>query len=176
MFHATTASNVTVAGYTAIPAGTPVTGRIVEAKAAGRLSGSAELGIELVSVRLSTGTELQDAAIVTQELSSKGVGRGGNTAAKTGGGAAFGAVVGALGGGGAGAGIGAGSGGALGLGANALTHGKDIDLKPEQLLEFKTGAALAVKIMLVDGQQIVPYPASAAPLQPRPEPTAAGQQ
>ena len=43
-FHATTASNVGYGGYTLIPAGTPVTGRVVEAKAAGRLSGSAPVG------------------------------------------------------------------------------------------------------------------------------------
>ena len=106
---------------------------------------------------------------MTQELSNKGQGRGTNTAEKAGGGAAFGAIVGGLAGGGAGAGIEAASGGALGLGANALTHGKDIDLKPEQLLQFHTSAPLDVRIMLVDGQQIVPQAASSAPLQPRPE-------
>lgn len=167
-FHATTASNVTLAGLTAIPTGTPVTGRIVEAKAAGRLSGAAELGVELVSVRLPGGTAPQDVSFVTQELSSKAQGRGTNTAEKAGGGAVFGGVVGALAGGGAGAGIGAASGGALGLGANILTHGKEIDLKPEQLLQFRTAAPLDVNVVLVDGQQIVPQAVSPTPLQSRP--------
>lgn len=76
-------------------------------------------------------------------------------------------MVGALAGGGAGAGIGAASGGALGLGANALTHGKEIDLKPEQLLQFHTAASLNVTIMLVNRQQIVPPTASAATFQAR---------
>ena len=169
-FHATTASNVGFGGYTLIPAGTPVTGRVVETKAAGRLSGAAVLGVELVSVQLPNGaTAPQDVSLVTQELSSKAQGRGTNTAEKAGGGAAFGAVVGALAGGGAGAGIGAASGGALGLGANAFTHGKEIDLKPEQLLQFHTAAPLDVKIMLVDGQQLIPQPASPAALQARPD-------
>ena len=92
-------------------------GHILEAKAAGRLSGSAELGLELVSVRLSTGTDSQGIDIVTQEISSKGAGRGGNTPAKTGSGAEFGVVVGALAGGCARACFRAASGGALGLGA-----------------------------------------------------------
>ena len=170
-FHATTASSITLAGFTAIPTGTPVTGRIVETKAAGRLAGAAVLGVELVSVRLPNGTAApQDISVVTQELSSKGQGRGTNTAEKAGGGAAFGAIVGGLAGGGAGAA----SGGALGLGANALTHGKEIDLKPEQLLTFRTNAPLDVKIMLVDGQQLIPQAAPAAPLQARPD-SSAGQ-
>ena len=169
-FHATTASNVGYGGYTLIPAGTPVTGRIVEAKPAGRLSGSALLGVELVSVRLPDGAETpQETSLVTQELSNKAQGRGTNTAEKAGGGAAFGAVVGALAGGGAGAGIGAASGGAIGLGANVLTHGKEIDLKPEQLLQFHTATPLDVKIMLVDGHQLIPQGVSPAPLQPRPD-------
>lgn len=173
-FHATTASNVAFAGFTAIPSGTVVTGRIVEAKAAGRLSGAAVLGVELVSIKLPNGTAApEEMSLVTQELSNKAQGRGTNTAEKAGGGAAFGAVVGALAGGGAGAGIGAASGGALGLGANVLTHGKEIDLKPEQLLQFRTAAPLGVKIMLVDGQQIVPQATSPAPLQARPEPPGA---
>ena len=175
-FHATTASNVGFGGYTLIPAGTPVMGRIVEAKAAGRLSGAAVLGVELVSVRLPNGTEApQDASLVTQELSNKAQGRGTNTAEKTGGGAAFGAVLGALAGGGAGAGVGAASGGALGLGANLLTHGREIDLKPEQLLQFHTAAPLDVKIMVVDGKQLIPQTASPAPLQARPDASAVQQ-
>ena len=51
-FHGTTASTISSGGYTLIPSGTEVTGRIVEAKAAGHFSGSAELAIELVSIRL----------------------------------------------------------------------------------------------------------------------------
>lgn len=166
-FHGTTAGNVSVGGLIAIPAGAAVTGRVVEAKAAGRLSGAAELGIELVSIRLPIGGESQDVSLVTQELSNEGAGRGANTAAKTGGGAAFGAVIGALAGGGAGAGVGAASGGVIGLGTNALTHGKDIDLKPEQLLQFHTAAPFDVKVRLVDGQQVPQIPASPPSLQSR---------
>ena len=156
-FHATTAVNVTLAGtpWIGIPSGTAVTGRIVDAKAAGRLSGAAELSVELLSINLSSPTGARDVAVLTDPLSSKGNGRGGNTAAKAGGGAALGAVVGALAGGGAGAGIGAASGGALGLGANALTHGKEIDLMPEHLLHFKTSAPLDVTIMLNNGTQVL---------------------
>ena len=155
-FHGTTAAAVTTSGFTAIPAGTSITGRLSEAKAAGHFSGSAELAVELVSLRLPAPSGPEDVSILTQELSNKAVGRGANTAEKAGGGAAFGAIIGALAGGGAGAGIGAASGGGLGLGANALTRGKEIDLKPEQLLTFRTSAPLDIKIVLVEGQQAVP--------------------
>jgi len=166
-FRGTTASNLTLLNYTVIPSGTPVTGRIVEAKPAGRLSGAAELTIELVSVRLNSESGPQDVSLNTQQLSIKAAGRGANTAEKAGGGAAFGAVVGALAGGGAGAGIGAASGGALGLGANVFTHGKEIDLKPEQMVQFRTSAPLDVPIMLKNGKQVQPAP-GAASLQARP--------
>ena len=56
-FHGTTASDIKFTAFTAIPAGTPMTGRSVETKAAGRLAGAAMLGVELVSVRLPNGTE-----------------------------------------------------------------------------------------------------------------------
>jgi hypothetical protein len=166
-FHGTTASNLMLLNYTAIPTGTPVTGRIVEAKPAGRLSGAAELTIELVSVRLNSGNGTQEVSLATQQLSSKANGRGANTAEKAGGGAALGAVVGALAGGGAGAGIGAVSGGALGLGANVFTHGKEIDLKPEQVEQFRTAAPLEVTIMLQNGKQVQPSTESSG-LQARP--------
>ena len=56
----------------------------------------------------------------------------------------MGAAIGAITGGGRGAGIGAASGGVVGLGASALTPGKQINLKPEALLQFQTEAAFDV--------------------------------
>ena len=169
-FNGTLAAAVTQNGMTLLPSGTPVVGRIVDAKPAGHFSGSAELAIELVSVRAPDGAAGHDVTALTQQLSSKANGRGANTAEKAGGGAAFGAIVGGLAGGGTGAAIGATSGGVLGLGANAITRGKEIDLKPEQLLQFRTAAPLQLTVMLVDGKQIVPQPASPSSLQPRSTP------
>jgi len=141
-FHGTTATSVTMNGFTLIPAGTPVMGRVIEAKAAGHFSGAADLSIELVSVRIQGANGPQDVSVLTQPLSSKAQGRGTNTGEKTGGGAALGAIIGGLAGGGAGAGIGALSGGVLGGGSNALSRGKEIVVKPEQLLPFRTSSPL----------------------------------
>lgn len=167
-FHGTTATSVTMNGFTLISAGTPVTGRVIEAKAAGHFSGAADLAIELVSGRLQGANGPQDVSLLTQPLSNKAQGRGTNTAEKTGGGAAFGAIIGGLAGGGAGAGIGALSGGVLGGGSNALSRGKEIVVKPEQLLPFRTSSPLEVTIVLVDGHQIVPADTSGPQLQGRP--------
>ena len=132
-----------------------MTGRIIEAKAAGRLSGAALLSIELVSLKLpAPGGQPQDVSIVTKPLSSKDKGNGTGTATKTAGGAGLGAVIGAIAGGGRGAGIGAASGGAVGLGASALTPGKQIDLKPEALLQFQTDAAFELTLQAPGGQQL----------------------
>ncbi len=139
-FQATIVANVLSGATVALPTGTPVTGRVVEAKAAGRLSGAAELSLELVSIQLNG----QPVAITTRELSNKVNGRGTSTAARTGGGAALGAIIGGIAGGGAGAGIGAASGGALGVGSNILRPGQQIVLKPEALLQFQTASNLDI--------------------------------
>jgi hypothetical protein len=53
VFHATIATNVIANGYVMLPAGTPVQGRVVEAKPAGHLVGSAVLTIELTRLTVS---------------------------------------------------------------------------------------------------------------------------
>ncbi len=151
-FHATVAANVFHNGYPLIPVGTPVLGRIVEAKPAGRLVGFALLSVELVSVRLPVpGSSDQDMSVVTQQVSSRNNGRGAGTAAAGAGGAGLGGLIGALGGGGKGAAIGATSGAALGVGARALTPGQQIDLKPEALVVFTTEASFSVPVTIHNG-------------------------
>lgn len=151
-FHGTVAANVFHNGYPLIPAGTPVIGRVVETKPAGRLVGFALLSVELVALRLPVpGGEDQDVSVVTQQVSSRNNGRGAGTAAAGAGGAGLGGLIGALGGGGRGAAIGATSGAALGVGARALTPGQQIDLKPEALLVFTTEASFSVPVLIHNG-------------------------
>jgi BON domain len=154
-FHGTLAAAVYADGAVAIPTGTPVLGRVVSAKPAGHFVSAAELSLELTTIRLpQPDGKGQDVGIVTEYLSSNGKGRGSNTAAKAGGGAAVGAIIGALAGGGTGAAIGAASGGALGLGANAITSGGQIELKPEALLRFQTAAPFTTIVYEKNGVQI----------------------
>jgi hypothetical protein len=154
-FHGTIAAAVYADDVVAIPTGTPVLGRVVSAKPAGHFVSGAELVLEVTTIRLpQPDGKGQDVGIVTEYLSSNGKGRGSNTAAKAGGGAAAGAIIGALAGGGSGAAIGAASGGALGLGANAITSGGQIELKPEALLRFQTAAPFTTTIYKKNAVQI----------------------
>lgn len=166
-FHATLLSDITHKGYVLIPRGTVFVGRVISAKAAGRFAGHAELSLELISFTLNTPQGQQQMGLITDPLSSEGAGRGKNTAEKAGGGAALGAIIGALAGGGQGAAIGALSGGALGAGTN-IRRGEEIVLQPEQRLDFKVQAPAAVPVYLnQDGQQIIPNPATTPQLQQR---------
>jgi hypothetical protein len=165
-FHATLLSDITHKGYVLIPRGTVFVGRVISAQAAGRFAGYPELSLELISFTLNTPQGQQQIGLITDPLSSEGKGRGKSTAVKAGGGAALGAIIGALAGGGEGAAIGALSGGALGAGTN-IRRGQEIVLQPEQRLDFKVQAPAAVPVYLnQDGQQIIPSPATTPQLLP----------
>jgi hypothetical protein len=167
-FHGTLANSIRENGYVLLPIVTAILGRVIDAKPAGHFTGMAVLSIELVSLKVDSPSGPKNVAVITQELSSKAAGRGANTAAKTGGGAALRTVIGALAGGGRGAATGAASGGALGAGTNGITRGHEIDVKPEQLLQFKTTQPIEVTISLHNGQQTPPMAAPGPALEVRP--------
>ncbi|MGB8261658.1 MAG: BON domain-containing protein, partial [Terracidiphilus sp.] len=91
-FHGALAGDLMADGVVAIPHGAPVTGRIVDAREAAHFKGSAELSLELTQMTVRG----QRLTLTTDTYSQQGAGRGKNTAAKTGGGAAFGTIIGAL--------------------------------------------------------------------------------
>ncbi len=138
--HGTLAADIIAGDMVAIPRGTAVTGRVVEAKDATHFSGSSSLTLELTQVELKGGP----VAVNTVPFSQQGKGRGKNTAMKTGGGAALGAIIGAIAGGGKGAAIGAASGGGLGAGVNAVTKGEQVKIPAETLINFKLQSPVSV--------------------------------
>ncbi len=140
IIHGTLAADIIADNMLAIPRGTPVTGRVVDAKDATHFSGSSLLSIELTQVQLKEGP----VAVSTAAFSQQGKGRGKNTAMKTGGGAALGAIIGAIAGGGKGAAIGAASGGGLGAGVNAVTRGEQVKIPAETLINFKLQSPISV--------------------------------
>jgi hypothetical protein len=161
-FHGIVAAAVLVEGMVAIQAGTPVLGRVVSAKPIGHFVSAGELSIELSAIRLpEAGGAAEDVSILTENLSSN-ANRRSNTIAKAVSGAATGGIIGSLAGGGTGAENGAASGGALGLGANAITSGGQVELKPESLLRFRTAEPLVTTIYQQNGVQ-VRLPAAAGP-------------
>jgi BON domain len=160
-FHGTIAAAVLAEGMVAIPAGTPVLGRVVSAKPVGHFISAGELSIELTSLRLPqpNGAD-EDVSIITESLSTN-ANRRSNTITKAASGAAAGGIIGALAGGGTGAEIGTASGAGLGLGANAVTSAGQIELRPESLLRFRTAAPLTTTVYQQNGVQIK-LPAAAA--------------
>ena len=75
----------------------------------------------------------------------EGVGKNKRTGKYVGGGAAAGALIGALAGGGKGAAIGALAGGAAGAGAQTLTRGKKLSIPAETDLKFKLAQDLSLR-------------------------------
>ena len=138
--HGTLAADIISDNMIAIPRGTPVTGRVAQAKDAAHFAGSSLLSLELTSVRLNG----QSIPVSTTAFTQQGKGRGKNTAVKAGGGAALGAIIGALAGGGKGAAIGAASGGGLGAGVNAVTRGEQVKIPAETLINFKLQSPVSV--------------------------------
>lgn len=140
-FSGTAANAIVIGGRTAIPAGTTVTGTVVDAKALGRFAGGASLSLKLTSINLR-GT---DRAVETATVTQTAKGKGKRTAVLAGGGAAVGALIGGLAGGGKGAGIGALAGGGAGTGGAAFTGNKDIVLPAESALSFTLEQPLEIK-------------------------------
>lgn len=124
------------------PAHTAVQGRVTDAKAAAKFKGSSLLSLELMSI--SYGGLTYD--IATDRWTRQGTGRGKNTAAKVGGGAAVGALIGGLIGGGKGAAIGAGVGAGAGTTAQAVTKGEKVELPSETVLTFRLDSPLTVTV------------------------------
>ena len=164
VFHASLAADLIADGVTAIPRGANVLGRVVEAKDATHYAGSSALTLELTQIS----SQGQTYHIVTDSFSQQGKGRGSNTAKKVGGGAAIGAVIGALAGGGKGAAIGAAAGGGVGAGANTITKGEQVKIPSETLLQFRLQNPVSVtKTMQPGSNENSEQPQQAPDLQQR---------
>ena len=143
-FHGSVAGDVAVQGVVAIPRGSPVVGRVVDARDAAHFKGSALVSIELTEVT-ARGARI---SLVTDAFNKEGEGRGKNTAEKTGGGAALGAIIGALAGGGKGAAIGGLAGAAAGTGVNAATRGQQVTIPTETVVNFRLQSPITVTVTL----------------------------
>jgi hypothetical protein len=139
-FAASLAEPVTVNGQIVVPAGTRATGTVLQAQAAGRVKGGALLQLTLDSITLNG----QKFSLDTSEFEQTGKGRGKRTAIGGGGGAAFGAIVGALAGGGKGAAIGALAGGGAGTAGAAYTGNRDINIPAETRLHFRLRNSISI--------------------------------
>lgn len=143
-FHGALAADLGTQGVIALRRGTPVVGRIVDAREAAHFKGQALLSLELTEIQRGG----QKISVVTDAFTKQGNARGKNTAEKAGGGAAFGAIIGALAGGGKGAAIGGLAGAAAGTGVNAATRGQQAVIPTETLINFQLQSPITVRVTI----------------------------
>jgi YMGG-like Gly-zipper len=139
-FVATLDEPIVLNGMEIASRGADIRGRITTANDAGRVAGSAELGLELTQLYIN-GIPY---AMTTSEYSEVGQSRTGQTVKRAGIGAGAGAVIGAIVGGGKGAAIGAGVGAGAGTASQVLTKGEKLNIPAETKLEFTLRSPLVI--------------------------------
>jgi hypothetical protein len=131
-FRAQLEGALVVDGVTAVPKGTILHGRVTQSTQAGRVAGSAQLGIEFTDLMIDD--EL--VPIATGELRGQTEGEGGRTVGRT----ARAAAIGGLAGGSSGAKRGA----RFGAGVSILTAGASINVPRGSILETQLAAPLVL--------------------------------
>ena len=125
-------------GNVIMPRGTPAQLIVVDANPNNNSSNGKDLALALNSVNVNGRNYMVQSNTARGENDrSGGIGANKRTGKYVGGGAAAGAVIGAIAGGGKGAAIGAILGGAGGAGAQVLTRGHEINVPAETVLNFK---------------------------------------
>lgn len=140
-FAATVESPVVVGDRVVIPRSSDARLRLVDSRTAGRMTGRSELQVELTSVTVDGVSYPVQSGVYEQRGSSRST----RTAETVGGGAALGALIGAIAGRGKGAAIGAAVGAGSGAAVQAVTHGEQVKVPPETKLDFTLRAPLTVE-------------------------------
>lgn len=140
-FAGTLARSIVVDGKTVAKAGSPVRGKVTLAKSSGRLHAPGQLSVRLASIHVNG----QTIAVSSSAYRVKGKGHTKSNATKIGGGAAAGALIGALAGGGKGAAIGTVAGAGAGTGVAAATGKEEAVIHAEQAVTFTLTTAATVK-------------------------------
>ena len=140
-FHATVNEAVTNGSAVVIPKYADIEGTVTQAKGAGHFTGQSMIGLTLTRVQVSG----KSYAIQTDEYTKEGAGRGKRSAEVIGGGTGAGALIGGLTHGTKGALIGAAVGAGAGTGVQAVTHGEQVHLPSETMLQFHLTNQLSVQ-------------------------------
>ena len=139
-FEGTLARDLVVNGTTIAKAGAPVRGKVTSAKSSGRLHAPGVLTVRLTSINGNP--------VTSSAYGVKGKSHTKSNATKIGGGAAAGAVIGALAGGGKGAAIGSVAGAGAGTGVAAYTGKEPAIIPAERSMGFTVtgvGSSAAVR-------------------------------
>jgi len=132
VFKASLDAPIVVDSRVIVPSGADAYIKLGNAKSAGRVTGRSELSLELASVVFQGKTY----NVVSSDVKQSGTSRGKQSAERIGGGAALGALIGAVAGGGKGAAIGAAVGGGAGTGVQVFTKGQQVKIPSETRLDF----------------------------------------
>jgi hypothetical protein len=140
-FEAVLDEPIVIQGQTVAPRGAAVTGKVLAAKASGRLQDPGYLRLTLAEISIN-GKSLP---VQTSSIFVKGGSHEKRNLAMIGGGAGGGALIGGLAGGGKGALIGSAVGAAGGTGAAYATGKKDVGFAAERRLTFRLTQPLVIK-------------------------------
>jgi hypothetical protein len=140
-FEAVLDEPVSVGGQTVAPRGAAVTGKVVAARASGRLQDPGFLELTLASISVNG----KSVPVQSSSISVKGKSHQNRNWASIGGGAAAGGLIGGLAGGGKGALIGSTVGAAGGTGYAYTTGKKDVGFGAERRLTFRLTSPLDTK-------------------------------
>jgi len=133
-FTAVLENPIVVNGWVAARRGQVLVGQVKEARKAGRIKGTSELGVELTDMTVVDGRQVP---ILTELWKGSGGTSHAQDAGTIGTTTGLGALIGAAADWGTGAAIGAGAGAAAGIGAVLLTRGRPTILEPEEQLSFR---------------------------------------
>ena len=131
-FQASLEEPLTLEGNVVVAQDALVYGRLTQSKESGTFAGRSQLRLELTGIVVNG----KIVPVVTGEYEVTGKSRGASTAKRTVGGAAIGAIIGAVADGGQGAAIGAGVGATAGAGSEIITGGDQVKVPSETLLDF----------------------------------------
>jgi hypothetical protein len=141
-FRATMVEPIIIDGKTVIPEGATATGRIVYARQAGRLRGTARMQLALESVEVGG----QEYEFQTSTFVRRGGNHKNRNLAFIGGGAGGGALIGAIAAGGKGALIGGPIGAGAGVAAAAITGKRGIFIPAETRLSFRLAKPAEIEV------------------------------
>lgn len=159
-FHATLTQPLVADSRELYPKGADVVGRVIEAHASGRLSDPGVLALEITEISYSG----RSTPVRVEPYTLRGESHTKSNAGKIGGGAALGAVIGAIAGGGKGAAVGTVVGAGAGTGVAAASGKKEATIESEAVLSFVVAAD--------PPPAATPPPAASAPPPPPPPPSA----
>jgi hypothetical protein len=138
VFHATLTEPLVIEGRELYPKGADVVGRVTEAHASGRLSDPGVLALEITEISYSG----RSTPVRVTPFTLRGESHTKSNVTKIGGGAALGAVIGAIAGGGKGAAVGTVVGAGAGTGVAAASGKKEATIESEAVLSFVVSAEL----------------------------------